>query len=242
MFALDSSGGWGSMGRRGNGRGGALSVIVIAVVLLVSGCSGGSQDDGEEGAASDRRPRDRTTLSTADPDPPTTTSTTAVTEPTAPSVVADAAGVGGVAVAAPAGDLVERLTAALGPPTRDTGFVTSDCVPDSQRRWVQWSDFGVVLDQYAGAGSQLRGWFVSSQEDDVRRLPDPLEVRADVALGMTWAELASRGAAWDYAWWTLGSFQGTLGNDIVVGGGQSPPGDSVVTSVGTGYASVPPDC
>jgi hypothetical protein len=123
----------------------ALTAVLVAMVLVAVACSGGSKDDDSEEGGS--RPEDRTTLTAADADPPTTTSTTAVTEPTPASVVADGSGVAGVAVATPPGDLIERLTAALGPPTRDTGFVTSDCHPDSQSRWVWWSDFRVVLDQ-----------------------------------------------------------------------------------------------
>jgi hypothetical protein len=174
----------------------ALTAVLVAMVLVAVACSGGSKDDDSEEGGS--RPEDRTTLTAADADPPTTTSTTAVTEPTPASVVADGSGVAGVAVATPPGDLIERLTAALGPPTRDTGFVTSDCYPDSQSRWVWWSDFRVVLDQDQAASPVFRGWSVSSYEDELPSLPDPLEVRADVSLGTTWAELASWGAAWEY--------------------------------------------
>ncbi|HZM40648.1 MAG TPA: hypothetical protein VFB94_16105 [Acidimicrobiales bacterium] len=51
-----------------------------------------------------------------------------------------------------------------------------------------------------------------------------------MSLGMTWAELASQGAEWDYSYRSLG-LTGTLDDDIVA---DSPPGESVVSGFGAG--------
>jgi len=208
----------------------ALSVVLVALALVAAACSGGSKDDSEGDAS---RPEDSTTLTTA---APTTTSTTAAAEPTQPSVVADSSGLGGVALSTPAGDLFDDLAAAWGPPTDDSGFIANDCFEGQEAglyRWLRWSDFVVVLLQEGGQDPGLLGWYVTSGNGG--DLPDPLEIRADVSLGMTWADLESRGAVWEYALWSLDGLSGTVGNDLVA---DSPPGDSVVTGFGAGATGV----
>ena len=201
----------------------ALSGVLVALALVAAACSGGSKDDSEEDAS---RPEDSTTLTTA---APTTTSTTAVTEPTQPSVLADASGLGGVALGYPAGDLIERLTVAFGPPTRDTGFIPSGCDPGitDETRYVSWSDLEVMVLKEQGQEPFLQGWVVSASSGS----PAGLEIRPDLSLGMAWAELASRGAAWDSPLWQLDGLYGYLGDELAV---DDPPDDSLVTSIAAG--------